>query len=185
VGVLECERRYMKPVQMKKGEKIVFVLRLTRKLLKEMKVNPSEIDISQSLFSWHGNIFLLNRRKHVLFVNDLSRLSIILAGVRSSQYKIMNELFLSELKAYLENVGMDQTLINSYIRDGQEMIISKTNNRSVLGTMKEITYYTTETHLEFSNDIERLNWLNKLIYKPIDYERPINVFINSIRKYYR
>jgi hypothetical protein len=73
-------------------------------------------------------------------------------------------------------------MIDSYIRDGQELVISKTNNRSVLGTVKEISLCSIDTHLEFSNNFELISWLNRLIYKPIDYDKPIDVFKKSLKK---
>jgi hypothetical protein len=79
----------------------MIVMRLTQKLLKDMKIDPLEVDIVAPLFSWHCNILILNRKKHILFVNDLSRLSLIIDGVRSSQPKVLKEKFLSELNTYL------------------------------------------------------------------------------------
>lgn len=162
----------------------MIVIRLTQKLLKDMKIDPLEVDIVAPLFSWHCNILILNRKKHILFINDFSRLSVIIDGVRSSQPKVLKEKFLSVLNTYLVQEGIDRRIIDSYIRDGQEMVISKTNNRSVLGTMKEISFHSTDTHLEFSNNIELISWLNRLIYKPIDYYKPNDVFKEALKKHY-
>ncbi|XID95008.1 DUF6933 domain-containing protein [Paenibacillaceae bacterium WGS1546] len=149
----------------------MMVLRFTQSLLKDMKVTSIENDEDIPLFySWHVNIYKLNNRKHIIFINDLSRLCVIIDGVKSTQIKVLKEKFLSTLNAYLLSEGVTQSIINAYLEDGSEMIISKTNNRSVLGTMKEVTMYTTDTHLEFNDNIERMKWLNKLIYKPIDYK---------------
>ncbi|WP_442950108.1 DUF6933 domain-containing protein [Paenibacillus sp. HW567] len=48
-----------------------------------MKITPQENEPDSPLLSWHANIIQLNRRKHVLFVNDLSRLCLIIDGVKS------------------------------------------------------------------------------------------------------
>ena len=149
-----------------------------------MKLEPIENTESLSIFSWHVNIYLLNKRKHILFMNDLSRLCVIVDGVRSSQLKVLKDKFLSTLSAYLSEEEINKSLINLYIKDGSEMIFSKTDNRSVLGTMKEITIYTTDTHLEFEDNVARMKWLNKLIYKPIHYDKPIMVFKEAIQKHY-
>lgn len=159
----------------------MMVLRFTQSLLKDMKVTSIENheDIPQ-FYSWHVNIFKLNNRKHIIFINDLSRLCVIIDGVRSTQINILKEKFLSTLSAYLLSENVSQSVINAYLAEGSETVISKTNNRSVLGTMKEITMYTTITHLEFNDNIERMKWLNNLIYKPINYNEPKKVFKEAL-----
>jgi hypothetical protein len=149
-----------------------------------MKVTPIESEDKEQFYSWHVNIYKLNNRKHIIFINDLSRLCVIIDGVRSSQINVLKEKFLSTLNSYLLSEGINQSVINAYLKDGSEIIFSKTNNRSVLGTMKEITMYTTDTHLEFNNNIERMKWLNKLIYKPIDYNEPKKVFKEALNNHY-
>lgn len=145
-----------------------------------MKITPIvNEDISQ-LYSWHAHIYKLNNRKHIIFINDLSRLCVIIDGVRTSQMKILKEKFLSTLEEYLLSEHVSQSLVNAYISNSAEILISKTNNRSVLGTMKEMTMYTTSTHVEFRNHIERLKWVNSLIYKPIEYKKPRDVFKEAI-----
>ncbi|AKG36171.1 DUF6933 domain-containing protein [Paenibacillus durus] len=162
----------------------MFVLRFTQTLLKDMRATPQENELEFPLFSWHANIIRLNNRKHILLINDLSRLSVIIDGVRATQLNNLIGKFLSALLDYLVSEGIEQKLIASYMRDGSEVRVSKTNNRSVLGTMKEITMYSTETQMEFESKEEQMKWLNRLIYKPIDYKEPINVFKEAIERNY-
>ncbi|WP_223070551.1 DUF6933 domain-containing protein [Paenibacillus caui] len=162
----------------------MFVLRFTQTLLKEMKAIPKENELVSPLFSWHANIIRLNNRKHILFVNDLSRLSVLIEGIRTAQLNGLIDKFQSELFDYLVSEEIEQALINSYMNDGSEVTISKTNSRSVLGTMKEITFYSTDTQMEFADKEELIKWLNRIIYKPIDYEEPIKVFKEAIQRQY-
>lgn len=162
----------------------MFVLRLTQTLMKDMKATPSDIEDTSPLLSWHVNIYPLNNRKHIIFINDLSRLCVIIDGVRSSQLTKLKEKFSSTLLTYLINEGIKRSQIDLYLRDGSEMTIAKTNSRSVLGTMKEITIHTTDTHLAFKDHIARMKWLNRLIYKPIEYQEPIHVFKEAIQNRY-
>lgn len=167
---------------LERDEVIMFVLRFTQSLLKDMKVTPIENEDNQQLYSWHVNIYKLNNRKHIIFINDLSRLCVIIDGIRSSQVKMLKDKFVSTLNEYLLSEGINQNVIDAYINDGADMIISKTNSRSVLGTMKEITMYSADTHLDFEDHIGRMKWLNKLIYKPIDYNKPKDVFKEAINQ---
>ncbi|MDP9701578.1 hypothetical protein J2T16_004520 [Paenibacillus intestini] len=155
----------------------MLALRLTKDLLKDMKVTSVE-DINAALFlSWHVNIYNLNKRKHIVFVNDLTRLAIIIDGIRTGQIGRLKEKFMITLREYLLREGVNESLINRYFANSEEVVISKTNNRSVLGTMKEVTWFIED---DFHDNIERMKWLNRMIHKPIDYKEPINYFKESL-----
>ncbi|MCA0756202.1 hypothetical protein KP806_14190 [Paenibacillus sp. N4] len=156
----------------------MIILRLTKNLLKDMKATPIEINNFPSLFSWHVNIYNLNKRKHIVFVNDLTRLSVIIDGIRTGQLERLKDKFLVTLREYLLHEGFKENEINAYLEFGSEIVISKTNSRSVLGTMNEVTFFLEDN---FNDNIQRLKWLNRLIHKPIDYYEPINVFREAIK----
>ena len=159
----------------------MLALKFTQKLLKDMNVAPVQLDETESLFSWHVNILQL-RRKHIIFVNDYSRLCLIVNGVRSSQLNKLQEKFITELKEYLLIEGVQKNLINQYLFEAGEVKIGKTNNRSVLGTMNEMSFYCTTE--EFDHTFELSAWLNSMIYKPINYEEPIKVFKKTLETKY-
>ncbi|MGF7030987.1 hypothetical protein J2T17_001893 [Paenibacillus mucilaginosus] len=161
----------------------LIVLKFTQALLKDMKAVPMECHDSGelSLFHWHVNIYQLNRRKHIVFINDLSRLCILIDGIRSGQVTRLQEKFLLTLRTYMVSEGIGEAVMDAYLREGSEIMISKTNSRSVLGTMKEATYFTED---DFEDDLSRLQWMNRLFYKPIDYRNPIVVFKEAITLHY-
>lgn len=156
----------------------MIILRLTKDLMKDMKTIPVEDVHAASLLSWHVNIYNLNKRKHIVFVNDLTRLAIIIDGIRTGQIDRLKDKFMLTLREYLLREGVNESLINTYIANGTEVFISKTNNRSVLGTMKEVTWFIED---DFIDNIERLKWLNRMIHKPIDYKEPIVLFKELIK----
>ncbi|MEK0316255.1 DUF6933 domain-containing protein [Cohnella sp. 56] len=154
-------------------------MRFTQALLKDMKVQAIEEKADDLFLSWHVHIFHLNSRKHIIFINDLSRLCILISGVRTGQLNLLKEKFLETMKSYLEYEEISKTQIENYLKHGTDICISKTNSRSVLATMTEITIFDTD---DFDNDLERMKWLNRLIYKPINYNKPIEVFTEQLEK---
>lgn len=156
----------------------MIILRLTKDLLKDMKIAPVEEIHAASLFSWHVNIYNLNKRKHIVFVNDLTRLAIIIDGIRTGQIERLKDKFMLTIREYLLQEGVHESWIHIYLEHGTEIVLSKTNNRSVLGTMKEVTWFIED---DFIHNIERLKWLNRRIHKPIDYKEPIAFFKESIK----
>ncbi len=159
----------------------MLALRFTQKLLTDMKVAPIELGEVNSLFSWHVNILQL-RKKHIIFVNDLSRLCLVIDGIRGSQRVKLQEKFMTELKEYLQLEGLKKSQIEQYFFEAGEVSIGKTNDRSVLGTMKEMSLYCDG--VEFGHTFDLSAWLNKMIYKPIDYEEPIKVFKDALKRKY-
>lgn len=155
----------------------MITLRLTKDLLKDMKTTPGEEINVTPFLSWHVNIYNLNQRKHIVFVNDLTRLAIIIDGIRKGQLERLKDKFKLTLWEYLLQEGVNETMINRYLTNGAEVAILKTNNRSVLGTMKEVTWFIED---DFHDNIERLKWLNRMIHKPIDYKKPISYFKESL-----
>jgi len=143
-----------------------------------MKSAQIQVDDISPLFSWHVNIYKLNNKKHILFVNDLSRLCLIIDGIRTSQLSLLKEKFLITLETYLQEEGIEKNMIDRYLKEGSELSISKTNNRSVIGTMTEISIFEKDN---FTDNMQRMKWLNRLIYKAIEYNEPIKVFKEALK----
>ncbi|WP_251572725.1 hypothetical protein [Paenibacillus sp. MER TA 81-3] len=94
----------------------------------------------------------------------------------------MQEKFISELKEYLLLEGVRRSLVNKYLFEAGEVCIGKTNVKSVLGTMTEMSLYCRNA--EFDHTLDLSAWLNSMIYKPIDYEEPIKVFKKTLERKY-
>lgn len=159
----------------------MLALKFTQKLLKDMKIAPVELEEADSLFSWHVNILQL-RKKYIIFVNDSSRLCLVIGGIRSSQARKLQEEFITQLKEYLMLEGVSKSLIDQYFLEAGDIKIAKTDSRSVIGTMTEMTLYSDNVIFDSTYDLSA--WLNKMIYKPIAYEKPINVFKKEIEQRY-
>ncbi|OXM82458.1 hypothetical protein CF651_30905 [Paenibacillus rigui] len=105
--------------------------------------------------------------------------------IKVNQYKNLKEILQLELRDYLSSEDIEERLISAYMDCCKEIIVSNTNNRSVLGTLNEIMLImnAVEKKNDFANNIERNKWNNQIIYKPIDYEKPIDVFKKALVKH--
>ena len=157
-----------------------------------MKIDKSitPIAIADQLFSWHANLVFVNKRKHVVLINDLTRLSLTIPGIRSTQYKNLQNIFKEQLKNYLIFENIDNLTINEYLNECIEAVYTTTNNRSILGTLNDIVLIMQDVGKEFDdyNDLNR--WNNERLYKTIDlnnqtkYLRPIELFNKELDKRY-
>jgi len=117
------------------------ILRCTKKLLSELKLKPSDSMQQPNEFSsWHANLLRIDRRKCVLFTHDTTLYSFFVPGLKKSDFKNIREVFRQNLFKSLMAENLPQKHIEIFLDDIREIEISKTNNRSVLGSMNDLTF---------------------------------------------
>ena len=54
-------------------------------------VSPTPLEETSPLGSWHGHLFILDRRQCVMFVHDATRYALFLPGLRKEQFAVLGE----------------------------------------------------------------------------------------------
>jgi len=117
------------------------IIRCTKKLLTELKTKPSEGATSSSeVGSWHANLLRIDRRKCILFTNDATLYSFLIPGLKKAQFENFREVFGQNLFKNLLWENFPQNQIEIVLDEHREIIIAKTNNRSVLGSMNDLAF---------------------------------------------
>ncbi len=117
------------------------ILRCTKKLLTELKTKPLERPaFSDKVASWHANIIRVDRRKCILFTHDATLYSFLVPGLKKPQFENFREVFGQSLFKNLRWENFPQDQIELVLVEHREIIIAKTNNRSVLGSMNDLAY---------------------------------------------
>jgi hypothetical protein len=117
------------------------ILCCTKKLLTELKTKPSEEIISSNeLGSWHANLLRIDRRKCILFTHDATLYSFFVPGLKKPQFENVREVFGQNLFKNLLWENIPQNQIEIVLEENREIIIAKTNNRSVLGSMNDLAF---------------------------------------------
>ncbi len=163
----------------------MFVIRGTQKLLKEWETEPLQVDIYPPLNSWHASLFLLNRRKNIVFMHDISRLSITLFGIKKSQYNNLPVLFVQALKELMISEGFDEQIVKAYTQEGEQMLATTTNSHSVMGTLDEIFFYHEGTGYGAWVRAGKNQWNNRIVFKTVEYKYPVDVFKEMLEKHYK
>ncbi|WP_256720042.1 DUF6933 domain-containing protein [Paenibacillus amylolyticus] len=162
----------------------MIIFKPTQLTLKDLNVKPETIKETDAFFSWHVNFFTLYGRKHYVFMNDFSRLSLTVNGIRTNQASKLAGIFKENLEAYFAVEEIPDNLANYYLDKCNEKTITKTDSRSVISTMNEIMLvirsFEGETD-KFKDKDTRHKWNNRFIYKPIDYKEPIDVFVKELQ----
>ena len=153
----------------------MIAIQCTQKLLKEVGQEFKVAIIpTVPLGCWHANHLLLDRRKCVLFTNDLTRYSFFVAGLKKPDFKILDEVFRQNLFKCLMRDGFSQEAIEKVLDEIREVVFTRTSDRSVLGTMNDmaqIIKWTVHDEGGLGNVdvVDMVSKLNRIPLGPLDY----------------
>lgn len=146
------------------------------KLSKEL---PSDY-MAKSLNSWNGQLFFMDRKKHLIFVNNLTSYCLILINFKKKDFSNINNLFKERLFEQLinDNILVD-TKTFAHIFEPIDLHFFRTNNdKRIIGTMVDLIYqfkaYNTDRDIPFDliNTTELNSFLNKTPYnKPTESKK--------------
>jgi hypothetical protein len=116
------------------------ILRCTGKLLTELGARPSEATCSDEFWCWHANLLRVDRRKCVLFTHDATLYSFLVPGLKKAQFQSFHEVLGQSLFKNLLWEDFPQNQIEIALDEHREIIVGKTSNRSVLGSMNDLAF---------------------------------------------
>ena len=122
----------------------------TKKLADAIKIKVFEVVPLRRnpLFEWHANLFVFNRRKGVIVMNNLTRYSVVLYGLKAEHFNKFNVLVLSAIEQVFRAEGwFSDEVISHYMRTGSQVIYANSSDRSILGQLVDVQY-----HLEWRID---------------------------------
>jgi Domain of unknown function (DUF6933) len=115
------------------------VIRCTRKLLGELPMKSGDYSgQSAGLGDWHTNLLRIDRRKCVLFTNDQTLYTFLVTGMKKPEFENITEIFRLNLFKNLAKEKLLQNQIEIVFNKHRELLITRTNSRSVLGSMNDL-----------------------------------------------
>ena len=154
-------------------------IRCTQKLLKELRVTPSEDEPEFGYIGdWHANLLRVERRKCVLFTNSDTLYSIFVFGLKRPDFDHLDEIFRQSLFRRLRIEGFSEIQIEKALEENRTIHFVKTNNRSVLGSMNDLAFQI-EAHIKSSGGISNFgidainDVLNRIPMGALNYQYSI------------
>lgn len=144
-------------------------LQCTQKLLKELRPEDTEAFIpTMPLGCWHANLLTIDRRKCVLFTNDLTRYSLFVPYLRKPDFQMIEEVFKQNLFKSLLNEDLSQKHIELVLEEIKEIAITRSGSRTILGIMNVLAnhiHWIIEEEGGLGNtDISKLNMeINRIL----------------------
>lgn len=138
---------------------------------------------TNALGNWYADLLFVNRYQLLLFVNENSRLAIITPakGARSLASHLTQHL-----AEFLQQMQVPKDWIDAENQEMQEARFSKTNSRSVLGTMNDYRYQI-EWKICDEGEVSPLELsmhLRDCPCGPLKYASPFALTIELLKKRY-
>jgi hypothetical protein len=159
------------------------IIRCTTKLLNELGAKPINApDQPPGLCDWHANLLRLERKKYVLFTNDQTLYSLLVRWMETPRSADFLERFRLGLFKSLMGEGIDDVQVEYVLSEHTQVMITKTNSRSVLGSMNDLAFQIksmTRVSKLADADLSEINrQLNRIPMSAIKY----NVSIDEMKR---
>jgi hypothetical protein len=111
------------------------------KTLKELGLHKDPVGYGRievdPFFCWYAHLLYLNRKKCLLFVNVLTRYPVLAVNLSREDIQDFNAVLGESLKPQLRDEGVSEGAINRFLEHLFRPEISKSSNRSIIGTAVE------------------------------------------------
>jgi len=119
-------------------------IRCTQKVIKELRLKEEDLrDIKKAtslLGNWYTNLFIVDRRKTLIFMSERTLLSFVIFGIRRDNIKDLPIVFHNGLRQLLVIEGLDNNVISNVTKDCREIELTKTASRSLIGNLNDLMY---------------------------------------------
>ncbi|MCM8812205.1 MAG: hypothetical protein NC910_04055 [Candidatus Omnitrophica bacterium] len=159
-------------------------LKCTQKLLKVIGVQPvagvESSSPSALLGDWYANLLVTARQKVLLFTNEPTLYSFAVLGVRKPDLDRIAEVFVEHLRLNLAHEEIPAHVIARVVSAYRDMTITRTDNRSVLGSMNDLAemleHYVFDAGGPGACNILEINkQLNQSPHKPLAWKSSAEV----------
>lgn len=113
-------------------------IQCTKKLLEQFHVEPISEEMAEPLFSWHANLMIVNRRKTVVLVNDQTRYSIVLHGLKAKEFKNFQAIVIQGIREVFQQEGIKEEIIKKYLDHSLNLTLGKTKDRTSVARMNKV-----------------------------------------------
>lgn len=156
------------------------ILRCTNRLLGELNISKKDLSIDSHdlddsmLGNWCANIFYINRKKCIIFMNERSYFSVIIFSVTKSDLGNIYSRFREELGRVLLDEDFEGATIQKIVNDLKRVSFGNITNKSILGTMNNHVLDARflvgyRGGFGVCNLSELVSGLNRMPLKPLGY----------------
>lgn len=157
----------------------MIAIQCTKKLINELKISISKDDFLPiaPLYSWHSHLFLCNRKKCVMVMNNLTRFNFIVTGLKRADFAKYDQIVTSAIAENLFAEGASKDIVAKYMQHCSQAIYRTTSERSIISQMNEM--------IMFADHCMRLDKYDGIETNIQNLNRKLNRFVMlKLPKYY-
>lgn len=173
--------------------KVVVVVRIhgTKKVLDSISFDIETVpEVEENpLFTWHANVVMIDRRKALVLMNEISRYVIVLYGVKAKDFKRLDQLVVEAIRESFAAERIPGDVVDRYIEEAGNITFHKSKNRSSTTRVSQACDYlqTSAGEIEYEKMInirvgERINRL-LVGFGKNEYDKPFNRLRSEILKW--
>jgi len=137
---------------------------------------------AESINLWHGNIFMIGRRKCLLLTHNESYYSLFIYGITKKDIKDLSQIIKKQLTELLRRDEFTLEQIVKITETIETIEYAKTSDRKVLGVMNDMVhmlkyYNMTEDELTLSARMNHTPYKRKGFAFPVD---ELKSFLNNL-----
>lgn len=87
---------------------------------------------------WHMNLFKIGRYNCIAIIHDTTLYNLVKIGLKKQDFMNIDGVLRKTLHLNLIAEGFDQEVVEKFMKPEEEMVFTKTHNRSTLGCLKEV-----------------------------------------------
>jgi hypothetical protein len=148
-----------------------------------------EID-KELLFSWHAHLFLVNRRKCVFVMNNMTRYNFVMYGLKRADFDQFNERLVKEMEKNLQADQIDEIHVQKYINKCKQISYARTSDRSIISQMNEMILIAKlemeeDRQTGIETNLDELNrFLNRFAMLKLPEVYSVDAMRNALRNLY-
>jgi hypothetical protein len=117
-------------------------IRCTQKVIEQLRLKQEDLcdvkETSSLLGNWYTNLFILDRRKTLIFMSERTLLSFMIFGIRKANIKGLPIVFHNGLRQLLLIEELDNNVISNVVKDCREIEFTRTTSRSLIGNLNDL-----------------------------------------------
>ena len=138
--IIQCTKKVLDKLGMKNADKAP-----------DLPVSERE-EKNVLLHSWHVNLLTIDRRKVLIFLNDLATISVIVYRPQAKDYKHLDNLLREGIEGLMRRYGIKEEVILRYLEDDEYSCICRSSSRSVLARMNQFGNSVAWSSVRFRDD---------------------------------
>lgn len=162
----------------------------TKKCSDAMKIKTNDIVPikREPFYEWHAHLFMFERRKAIILMNNQTRYCIILYGLKAEHFRKFDSIVLAAIHETFLAEGFSENQVDTYIANCGEVIYTKTHDRSIISQITEFLIHITWEIEEFIpsvhlNLVELNRWVgNTMMCGSLGYAHPIDLLKKEMNK---